>query len=131
MGKHQRERARAQRAAFKVTSQPTSVSSLPASSMSPSPSPLSAPSPHHVDLLRLAFLEWLLPLKALTSAHELWDRFMADWEAIPGHELPVQSSRPRHTVLSRASAAQQQQHGRDEEGSEGGPSETDSHCGRR
>ena len=47
-----------------------------------------------MDLLRVAFLEWLLPLKHLTSPHELWDRFMADWSAIPGHELPVQSSRP-------------------------------------
>ena len=101
MGKHQREKARAKRAAFKASSQPVAPASTPvrsstfaALSATAATSSSSSSSPHHVDLLRLAFLEWLLPLKHLTSPHELWDRFMADWSAIPSHELPVQSSRP-------------------------------------
>ena len=96
MGRHQREKARAKRAAFKLPSQPdlTSISAQPSSSTLSPLASNSSPSPHHVDLLRVAFLEWLLPLKHLTSPHELWDRFMSDWSAIPSHELPVQSSRP-------------------------------------
>ena len=107
MGKHQREKARSKRAAFKAPSQPLPSTAhlrssiLPSSLSSLSSSPSS--SPHHVDLLRIAFLEWLLPLKALTSPHELWDRFMADWSSIPGHELPVQSSRPA-TLFSHVRA---------------------------
>ena len=109
MGKHQREKARAKRAAFKANTQPVPSTSTPVHSSafaalsSTAATSHSSSSPHHVDLLRLAFLEWLLPLKRLTSPHELWDRFMADWSAIPAHELPVQSSRPA-TLFSHVRA---------------------------
>ena len=104
MGKHQREKARAKRAVFKTTSQPApTITHLRPSTLSAVSSSSSTSSPHHVDLLRLAFLEWLLPLKALTSPHDLWDRFMLDWSAIPSHELPVQSSRPA-TLFSHVRA---------------------------
>ena len=107
MGKHQREKARAKRAAFKAPSQLNPVvlhvRAPTASTVSASSALSSSSSPHHVDLLRLAFLEWLLPLKQLSSPHELWDRFMTDWSVIPAHELPVQSSRPA-TLFSHVRA---------------------------
>ena len=113
MGRHQREKARSKRAAFIPPSKPSasalSTTPVRASAVALFNSPAATASsssssdPHHVDLLRVAFLEWLLPLKSLTSPHDLWDRFMQDWGAIPAHELPVQSSRP-HTLFSNVRA---------------------------
>ena len=81
MGKSQREKARSKRASYTPYSH------------RPSPAPASS-SPHHVDLLRLAFLEWLIAHRSSTDRHRLWDAFLADWAAVPEHELPVPVSRP-------------------------------------
>ena len=79
----------------------TAVSSAKRRQQAPSSA---SSSPHHVDLLGAAFLEWLLPHhRRSTDQHALWSAFMSDWSAVPESELPVTLTRPLtlHAYLKR------------------------------
>ena len=90
MGKSQREKARTKRGQYTATPYTrTAASHLSHTSTSTSP-----PTPHHLDLLRVAFLEWLIAHRSTAHRHSLWSSFLADFSSIPDYELPFTIPRP-------------------------------------